>query len=345
MVVGSGYSRLMRLSCFLSFAILAACAPKEAKDTGGEGTDDRTVGGPGDTDDTDSDTDTDTDTDTWSTTFDCSVLPEPPFQTNTHPIRTQEDFDFAEGGYLVYQSGIAVVGTKKNGVTDVLSPGAAGDPRGVHGLSDGRIVIMSPWDGSIKIADPATGALDVLAGSLNTPNGVEVDGNDRIYFTTYGEVGWTDPDGSNKQVIHSWGGGWSMANGIVLSPDGQQLTVAVPDGNNTDFATIDKLGPDEWGNVQILHSVSGFYSSIDGDVCGNIYTVDYSRGELWRIKPDGSVDNLGTLGGGWGAFSALRFGPGQGGWERDRLYVTNRWNEVYEIEIGVPGRRHPTTPP
>ncbi len=326
----------MRLSRLILFAWLAGCSPSEEGGGGNKDTNDRTVSGPGDTDDTDSDTDTGSQT----TYFDCSVIPEPPFQVVTYPVRTQEDFDFAMDGYLVYQSGMAVVGSKKGGVTDVLSPGTAGDPRGVHGLSDGRIVIMSPWDGAIKIADPANDSLDVLAGSLNIPNGVEVGSNDRIYFTTYGEVGWTDPDGSNKQIIHSWAQG--APNGIALSPDEQQLTVAVP-YMDTDFYTIDKLGPDEWGNVQVLHTAPGYFSSLDSDVCGNIYTVEYSAGEVYRFRPDGTVDFLLDLGN-FGAYSAVRFGSGLGGWERDRLYVTKRGIEVYEIGIGVPGRLHPTSP-
>lgn len=298
-------------------------------------------------------TDTAVDTGTYATTttgtgFDCTAaLPQPPFQIDSHPISTEEDFDFATGGYLVYQSGMAVVGTDKAGATTVLSPGAAGDPRGVHGLSDGRIAIMSPWDGSIKIADPATNGLDILAGGLNTPNGVEVDLNDRIYFTSYGEVGWTEPDGSAYQVIHSWAGGiHQVPNGIAMSPDEQHLTVAVPQGANTQIVRIERIGPDEWGNVHVLATLSGYYSTLDTDVCGNIYMVDFYTGDLRRVLTDGTSEYLGTLEANVGifGFSAMRFGPGHGGWERDRLYVSKRNEAVFEVHIGVPGRPHPTTP-
>ena len=315
--------------------ILAGCAAQEADNPAGSDLIDGTLTGP---EDTASDPGTD---------FDCSTpFPGPPFQIETYPIQTQEDFDFATGGHLVYQLGLAVVGTDKQGNNTVLSPGAAGDPRGVHGLSDGRIVIMSPWDGSIKIVDPVTDGLDILAGGLNTPNGVEVGLNDRIYYTSMGEVGWTEPYGRDKQVIYAWDVGHDYsANGIALSPDEQRLTVAVPDGQATDLVTIERLGPDDWGNVQVLRTDLGWYSALDTDVCGNLYTVDYHTGVLRRILADGTDEPLGTLpaDGIWG-FSAMRFGPGQGGWERDRLYVTSRNSEVYEIFIGIPGRRHPTTP-
>ena len=321
---------------------LIGCGPDEVEKKQSGPDIDRTVAST-DTDDTDDTEDTDTETDTGTESFDCTQIPSPPFQTNSYPIQTQEDFDFAEGGYLVYQSGLAVVGTDKSGNTVVLSPGTAGDPRGVHGLSDGRIVIMSPWDGAIKIANPQTNGLQILAGGLDTPNGVEVDLDDRIYFTSYGEVGWTEPDGSDKQVIYNWGN-YQAPNGITLSPDGQRLTVAVP-AITTDFYTIDRLGPDDWGNVQVLYSTNDFYGALDTDVCGNIYTVNYWSGALWRIWPDGTPESLGQLtGGGFFGFSALRFGSGQGGWERARLYVTKRNAEVFEIFVGVPGRAHPLSP-
>lgn len=280
--------------------------------------------------------------------FDCDAIPQPPFDITSYGIKTQEDFDFSLDGYMVYQSGIAVVGTNKQAQETVLSAGAQGDPRGVHGLADGRIAIMSPWDGAIKISDPSNGSFVVLAGGFDTPNGVDVGADDRIYFTTYGEVGWIESDGSNSQVIHSWGGGGGYAtpNGTVLSEDEQRLTVAVPAlAGGTDFVTLDRTGPDSWDNAQVLHHVAGFYSALDEDICGNLYTVEYNTGAVVRIYPNGTAEPIAQLQdeGIWG-FSAMRFGPGHNDWERDHLYVSLRNTKVYDIDIGVPGRTHPTTP-
>lgn len=286
-------------------------------------------------------------TSTTTDPFNCDEPPTaPPFDTVSYPIQTQEDFDFSLGGYLIYQSGIAVVGTNKLAEETVLSAGTAGDPRGVHGLSDGRIVIMSPWDGAIKIADPSTGGLVVLAGSLNIPNGVEVDMNGRIYFTSYGEVGWTEPDGSANDVIYEWPNSASSPNGTFLSEDEQRLTVAVPKTDaSTDFVSFDRTGPDTWGEPWVLYTAPGFFSTIDGDVCGNIYTVEYNSGKVYRIAQDGTGELLATLdrNGPWG-FSAMRFGPGQNDWERDHLYISLRNTKVFDMDIGMTGRRHPTTP-
>jgi hypothetical protein len=326
----------MRRYIPLAVLIFAGCTAQEGKPQAVSDSGDPTVVITGDTGDTWTETGTD---------FDCSApFPAQPFQIEIHPIQTQEDFDFTRDGYLVYQLGEAVVGTDKQGNITVLSPGAAGDPRGIHGLSDGRIVVISNWDGSIKIVDPATNGLDILAGGLDAPNGVEVDSSDRIYFTSHSEVGWTEPYGREKHLVYSWEPeDGRSANGIALSEDEQRLTVAMPKGDSTDFVTLDRLGSDEWGNVQVLRTDPGWHSALDTDVCGNLYTVDYSTGALRRIHPDGTDEALGILPAEeiWG-FSAMRFGPGYGGWERDRLYVTSRNAEIYEVFIGIPGRRHPT---
>jgi len=325
--------RTVALTVFLAGCSEQPLEPPKATDTGERATTEP--------EDTAVDTLTETGTD-----FDCTApLQQAPFEIVTHAIQTQEDFDFAASGHLVYQYGEAVVGSDKQGTTTVLSPGVAGDPRGVHGLSDGRIVVLSPWDGSIKIVDPATNGLDILAGGLSWPNGVEVDMSDRIYYTSEGEIGWTEPYGRQNNPIHAIHPGEGYPNGIALSPDEQRLTVAVPNQETTDFLTIERLGPDTWGNVQTLRTDPGWYSALDTDVCGNLYTVGYNTGVMRRIRTDGTVDELGVLPADeiWG-FSAMRFGPGHGGWERDRLYITSRNTEIYEIWIGIPGRRHPTTP-
>jgi hypothetical protein len=280
---------------------------------------------------------------TSTTSLDCSLPPPTAALVNSFGIGTQEDFDFSDTGFLIYQelTANAVVGVDQTNTLSVLSPGAAGDPRGIHGLSDGRIVIMSIWDGTINIADPSVGGIFTL-GNLGLPNGVDVGANDRIYFSTYDELGWTDVNGANFQIVHTFSGSES-GNGVALAPGETKVTVAVAEGADTHMVSLDLLGPDNWGNPTIDNTISGFYSAIEYDSCGNLYTVNYSGGELYRIEPDGTVELLMDLGTG-GAYSAIRFGPGHHGWERERLYVSNRNIEVFEVHIGIPGVVHPTTP-
>jgi hypothetical protein len=211
------------------------------------------------------------------------VTPDPgPFQIDSYDIHTQEDFDFSQGGFLIYQetTANAVVGVDKTNTLSVLSPGAAGDPRGIHGLSDGRIAIMSIWDGTINVADPASGGIFAITTGLDWPNGIDIGANDRLYFSTYGELGWTDIDGGAFQVVHTFGGS-ENGNGVALAPGETKLTVAVNQNyQDTIFVSLELLGPDDWGNTTIEHTISGFFSAIEYDICGNLYTVDYYSGEL-----------------------------------------------------------------
>lgn len=280
----------------------------------------------------------------FETDFDCNVPPpSPPFQIDSFSIGTQEDFDFSAGGYLVYQDlgTSALIGVDRSATGQVISSGTAGDPRGIHGLSDGRVVIMSIWDGTIRITDPSTAGIETLAGNLDLPNGIDVGANDRIFFSTYGELGWIDVDGSDYQIVHTFAGG-EYGNGVALNAAQDKVTVAVSDNLDTYFVSLDKLGPDDWGNPRVEHTVNGFHTTVEYDVCGNLYTADYTGGQLYRITPDGTIEELASFGS--GAFSALRFGPGHSGWERDRLYVSNRNSDVHEVFIGVPGVPHPTSP-
>jgi len=140
---------------------------------------------------------------------------------------------------------------------------------------------MSIWDGTIHIAEPRVGGIVTLAGNLGLPNGVVMGTNDRIYLSAYKELGWTD-----------------VGNGVALAPGETTLTVAVTDGPDTHFASLSLLGPDDWGDPVFDNTTPGFYSAIEYDLRGNLYTIDYS---------------------------AMRFGPGHNGAERDRLYVSNRY--------------------
>lgn len=281
---------------------------------------------------------------TLTTSWDCAApLPEPPGQAILLPIQTEEDIDFDLEGRLVYQSGDAVVGTDARGTTVPLAPGVTGDPSGLHGLSDGRIALVSEDDGALRIVDPATGSSTVVVSGLRLPNGIEVDSSDRIYVTTADQLLRFDPDGDRLDTL----GGWSAlngGNGVVLSQDERRLVVALVEDEGTRFLAFDREGKDGWTRARTLFVAPGTYVGIDEDVCGNLVAVEAVGGDVVRFLEDGTAQLLGELPvGGWG-YTAARFGPGHHGWERDHLYVTRRGAAVYEFDLGIPGHRHPTTP-
>lgn len=281
---------------------------------------------------------------TTTASWDCANPLPPVGQVVSHPIETEEDLDFDLDGRLVYQSGDAVVGTDVRGTTSPLAPGVTGDPSGVHGLSDGRIALVSEDDGALRVVDPATGTSVVVASGLRQPNGVEVDAADRIYVTTADQLVRVDVDADRVDTLGSWSA-LNGGNGVVLSQDERRLVVALVESDGTRFLAFDRQGVDTWTGPRTLFVAPGTYVGLDEDVCGNLVAVDAVGGDVVRfLDEDGTAEVLAELPvGGWG-YSAARFGPGHHGWERDHLFVTRRGATVFEIDLGVPGHRHPTTP-
>jgi hypothetical protein len=73
------------------------------------------------------------------------------------------------------------------------------------------------------------------------------------------------------------------------------------------------------------------------DVCGNLYAVGM-RGWLVRYTPDGEMDGATALAGAeYELFSAVRFGPGAGGFDAHTAYVTGLQGAVLAVPIGVAG--------
>ncbi len=90
--------------------------------------------------------------------------------------------------------------------------------------------------------------------------------------------------------------------------------------------------------MRVFIELEAVVFSLATDTCGYIYAADWNSGEVYRIDPDGSsVDRIVDLPGVGGWYSGMRFGNGVGGFLRDHLYVTNRF-EVFDITLGIPGK-------
>jgi sugar lactone lactonase YvrE len=96
------------------------------------------------------------------------------------------------------------------------------------------------------------------------------------------------------------------------------------------------------GGDRLLCTYTATGGGLDGlnvDGCGNIYVTEYGPGVVWRISPDGeNVERAATLGSSW--IPNLHFGPGAGGYERDKVYVMNYdgGGGLFEVDAGVRGR-------
>ena len=115
---------------------------------------------------------------------------------------------------------------------------------------------------------------------------------------------------------------------------------------NTEMGVVAKLTLDGSGNVvsapTAFANLPGvFMYGMTTDVCGNVYAVDMG-GRIMRINPNGQVIEYADLTSFWPFISAVNFGTGVGGWERDHLYVMDIGaGGLFEIDAGVPGKREP----
>ncbi len=335
----------MRLRLILCSLAIFACnkgVPTDTEDTNKD-TDPTT-----DTDDTDTDTDSDTDSDTDTTptsTYDCTTLPPAPTvwqRLNNIPV--SEDFTIDADGFLwgVDTNTRALVKTTHGGNTDVVLPNVSSWGRGTRFLSTGDLMIAEPNSGSLMRVDLSGPSIAPVLGGLQEPNGVVIGDDDFVYLTEMtGKVSRVDPDTGDRTVIYDTP---VSTDGITFAPDYRTLYW------NSEQGQVVKTVLDADGAVvdppAVLTTINGlgFMDLLDGmttDACGNIYVVRM-MGHIIRITPDGQQQEIIDLSGLGGVFiSAVNFGSGAGGFERDNLYIMNLSGGVFEVEMGIEGKWEP----
>jgi len=271
--------------------------------------------------------------------FDCDdVLPAVGGVTSTGYV-TEEDFDFDPRGFMVSQRNQNIEGLDRYGATFIYAVQVGADAAGLRVLSSGDLAVAQPDTGGLVLVNAKTGGSTTVLSGMTFPNALAADSRGYTFVTE----NWNN--GAVRQVDVYTGDQWpvignlSYPNGVALSPDEETLYVAETNGGN--IYAVDRISDTEWGTPRLFYTMpNGSFYTLAVDVCGNLYTVDFSDGRLFRILADGSDAELllyvdPSLS--WGSFSSIRFGNGTGGWDRDKLYVTRR-AELYQIHIGVEGR-------
>ena len=269
---------------------------------------------------------------------DCGVLPKVSHVVSTG-YTTEEDFDFDPRGFLVSQRNQNIEGLDRYGNTWIYAANVGADPSGLRVLASGDLAVAQPDRGDLMMVSAKTGGHGTALSGLTFPNGLTADRLGYAFVSEYTR------DGRVRQVDVYTGEQWAVAahleqpNGLAFSPDESVLYVAEGKSGGRILA-IDRLGDTSWSTPRVFFAPPrGTFLTLAVDVCGNVYTVDYGEGDVYRITPDGLsaevVTSLGT--GGYSAFSAIRFGNGVGGWERDMLYVTRR-AELFEVGVGIDGQ-------
>ncbi len=271
--------------------------------------------------------------------FDCSdPLPAIGAVRGTGYV-TEEDFDFDPRGFMVSQRNQNIEGLDRYGGTFIYAVGVGADAAGLRVLSTGDLAVAQPDTGGLVLVNALTGGSTTVLSGLSFPNALAADSRGYTFITE------TISDGRVRQVDVYTGDQWPVVgnlqspNGVALSPDEETLYVA--ETQSGIIYAVDRLTDTEWAAPRVFFTMpTGSYYTLAVDVCGNLYTIDFFQGKLYRVLADGSaaeflveVDPAVS----WGSYSSIRFGNGFGGWERENLYVTRR-AELYEVPIGIQGR-------
>jgi DNA-binding beta-propeller fold protein YncE len=268
---------------------------------------------------------------------DCSIRPKVGPVTSTGYF-TEEDFDFDPRGYMVSQKNRSIEGLDRYGNTRIYAANVGVDPAGLRILASGDLAVAQPDLGSVVVVSTVSGGQFTAVSGLTFPNGLEADTRGYLFVSEYqnqGRVRQVDPYTGEQWLVVD---GMAFPNGVALSPDENTLYVAESNQGGR-IVAIDRLTDTTWGDPRVVFEPpSGSFFTIAVDECGNLYIVDFSGGDLYRVPADGTpAEHLVDIDSVPGAFSAMRFGNGIGGWERDRLYATRR-GEFYEIIVGIKGR-------
>jgi sugar lactone lactonase YvrE len=273
----------------------------------------------------------------------CASLVAAPLSVTAVRIETTEDFDFDAQARLIYADWNGnLVAVDDQARETLLSPGDwYSDARGIQVTSTGDILVNYISGGKIVKVDPNTGArVDFLTG-LSGPNALEIGDGDVVYVTETGtgRVLKYDPVTEQGTMIAS---GFNYPNGLALSPD--QLTLYVSDDSSGIFSIHRDPGSEVWSAPVLVFNPASYeaYDAMETDICGNLYSVQFYSGKLFRYEPANDtatllvdLDDPQSL-----LWNAIRWGSNRGAWRRDTLYVTSR-NKIFAVELGVDGRNQP----
>lgn len=271
---------------------------------------------------------------------DCENIPALPATGSSVNWRSSEDFTFDGEGNLwgISLEDMALHKITKDGTRTVVKPNVSSWGRGIRFLPNGDLVVAEPDSGSLLRIKP-DGASTVILGNISEPNGVAIHPNGMVYLTSENGILYRiDPDsGFNTHIVN---GGPSL-DGITFSPDYRTLYYNT-EGGRVFTMPVDEDGVPEGGGqtfvdlpeIEILDGMSM-------DECGNLYVVEMT-GIVWRVTPEKVVEKALEIGNGMfgGAFiAALNFGSGVGGWDAKSLYVMDLMGKIYEVPMGVRGKR------
>jgi DNA-binding beta-propeller fold protein YncE len=221
-----------------------------------------------------------------------------------------------------------------------IAPVTSDEIAGIDYMSNGDLVVADEGNGSLMIITP-NGGTSTLLGSINSPNSVAVAASGDVYSTAFDAVLKITPGGEWKEIARIPD---QDLDGLVFSPSYDALWF------NADAAgDVYRMSLDGDGNEIDTEFIESFdlstgYQELDGmamDECGQLYVLR-TDGQISRLRADGGVDsNYITVGNGDAYTTSLHFGSGVGEWQRDHLYISDRYGQLFDVDVGINGAHEP----
>jgi sugar lactone lactonase YvrE len=223
----------------------------------------------------------------------------------------------------------------------LVLPYSSGEAAGLRFWPDGRtLALADEAAGAIVAMDSVGLTVTPVLGGLASPNSIGVDAHGDLWIGSYGRFLRLRAGSSTPEVLIDLP--YTDLDGVTFSPDERRVWF---NGDETgDVWAVDLDAAREVTSVAVQFTMPLYGTQLDGmttDACGNLYLLE-TDGKLWRRTPAGVLEPL--LGPQFAYASAIAFGSGAGGFDRETLYVMDRASGLYALPIGLEGRPEPHLP-
>lgn len=256
-----------------------------------------------------------------------------------------EEFAFDASGHLVtaVDWASAVWAMDRSGAWTLVAPFDSGEVAGVDFDLDGSLLVDDEANGRVARLT-TSGTTTVLAGGLNSPNSIAVHRDGYAVVSAFDRLLRMDTTTGETVELASFPG--QDLDGVVFSPSGDVVWFNLDESGEVYRLPLGAGGV-PMREPELVETINTSFGEdeLDGmamDACGNLY-MTRTDGRIGRIRADGVVEpKFANVRGEY--VSALHFGSGIGGWERDHLYVMDRYGELHDLAIGIPGAQEPHLP-
>lgn len=252
-----------------------------------------------------------------------------------------EDFVFDDMGGLV--TSVDWAGGTYSWVDDVwelVGPILSDELAGLDYALNGDLIIADEGNGALLAMKP-NGGVETLVGSILSPNSLAVRYTGQVFSTEFDAILRVDPDTGEWTEIASFPG--EDLDGLVFDPSGQTLYFNFDESGEVYKMTLDADGHEvETDRITTidLDIGSNELNGMTMDACGNLYILR-TDGRISRHTADGDKERNWYTVEGEVYTTGLHFGSGLGQWQKDHLYVMDRFGQLIDLDVGIDGAPEP----